>query len=265
MQIVTIHKSKGIEYPLVFLPYIWSSRKTTDKGIIKFHDEHKHLLHVDLGSEQREESIRLAERERLAEDLRLLYVALTRAQQRCYFSWGLFNGAADSAMAWLLHQSESAAGSPECIMEQLDNEKIKSALLSLNETSGFEGNSNTGVRLLVTELPDDAVSFKQSEDTAEPPQALQFTGKVEQSWQLTSFSGLSSHLKHDYRIDLPDFDSLDMPAVAEQVQDATPSRFTFPRGARAGECLHTILEELDFPRADPEQLDAVVERKLDQF
>jgi len=265
VQIVTIHKSKGMEYPLVFLPYIWSSKKTTDKGIIKFHDEHKHLLHVDLGSEQREESIRLAERERLAEDLRLLYVALTRAQQRCYFSWGLFNGAADSAMAWLLHQSESAAGSPECIMEQLDNENIKSALLSLNETSGFEGNSSTGVRLLVTELPHDAVSFKQSEDTAEPPQALQFTGKVEQSWQLTSFSGLSSHLKHDYRIDLPDFDSLDMPAPAEQVQDATPSRFTFPRGARAGECLHTILEELDFQRADPEQLDAVVERKLDQF
>ena len=264
VQIVTIHKSKGMEYPLVFLPYIWSSRKTTDKGIIKFHDEHDHQLHADLGSDQREEHIQLAERERLAEDLRLLYVALTRAQQRCYFSWGQFNGAADSAMAWLLHQSQSVAGLPECNMAQLDNAQIKSALLSLNETRGSE-ESNSGIELLVTELPENTVKFSEADDVSTLPQALQFTGRVEQSWQMTSFSGLSGSMKHEYRIDLPDFDMLVVLESEVQPQSAEASRFTFPRGARAGECLHSILEDLDFTRVVAEELEAMVARKLEHF
>jgi len=266
VQIVTIHKSKGMEYPLVFLPFIWSSRKTTDKGVIKFHHEHKHQLHADLGSAKRDEHIQLAERERLAEDLRLLYVALTRAQQRCYFSWGQFNGAAESAMAWLLHQSLHEAGTmPECVMAKLESAEIHSALLSLNTISESEDESSSGVRLLVTGLPGEAVSFKGSDDPAEPPQALRFTGKVEQSWQLTSFSGLASYLKHERRIDLPDFDTLDMPQSEGQPQSAALSRFTFPRGARAGECLHSILEDLDFTQVVGEELEAVVARKLEHF
>ena len=266
VQIVTIHKSKGMEYPLVFLPFIWSSRKTIDKGVIKFHDGHNHQLYADLGSEQREAHIQLAERERLAEDLRLLYVALTRAQQRCYFSWGMFNGAADSAMAWLLHQSTTAAGEPpECMMARLDNDDIQSALLSLNEESESGGENSDGVRLLVTSLPEDDVSFKENGDAAELPQALKFTGKVEQSWQLTSFSGLTGSMKHEYRIDVPDFDMLVIPEDEVQRQPALLSRFSFPRGARAGECLHSILEELDFTQVVAPELEDMVARKLDHF
>lgn len=265
VQIVTIHKSKGMEYPLVFLPFVWSSRKTADKGIIKFHHEHNHQLHADLGSDQREKNLQLAERERLAEDLRLLYVALTRAQQRCYFSWGKFYGAAESAMAWLLHQSKPEAGPPECIMEELDSDSIRSALNSLNIHGQILDQDDSGMRLLVTELPADAVTSQDSEDVLEKPQALAFSGRAEQNWQLTSFSGLSSRLKHDYRIDLPDFDPQDTPESEAQREPDALSRFTFPRGARAGECLHCILEELDFPKAGAEQIDAVVARKLDQF
>ena len=262
VQIVTIHKSKGMEYPLVFLPYIWSSRKTTDKGVIKFHDEHEHRLHLDLGSEQREESIRLAERERLAEDLRLLYVALTRAQQRCYFSWGQFNGAAESAMAWLLHQSTSTDGSTQCIMAQLDNEGIRSALQSLNDA---DENSAAGARLLVTTLPQESVAFQQGDAAPKKSQALRFTGKIEQSWRMTSFSGLTGGMKHDYRIDIPDFDPQDAQADEVQPQPAMASRFSFPRGALAGECLHSILEELDFTQAIGESAAQMIARKLEHF
>ncbi|MEA3301786.1 MAG: exodeoxyribonuclease V subunit beta, partial [Pseudomonadota bacterium] len=206
VQIVTIHKSKGMEYPLVFLPFVWSSRRTKDEGIIKFHDAENHQLHADLGSEQRDEHMQLAERERLAEDLRLLYVALTRAQQRCYFSWGQFNGAADSAMAWLLHQSSSADGSTQCNMEDLDNESIRLALQSLNNA---EENSAAEARLLITTLPQEPVVFQQDDHVVERSQASRFTGRVEQNWQMTSFSGLTSGMKHDYRIDIPDFDPQD--------------------------------------------------------
>ncbi len=262
VQIVTIHKSKGMEYPLVFLPFIWSSRRTKDEGIIKFHHEESHLLHADLGSEQRQEHMQLAEQERLAEDLRLLYVALTRAQQRCYFSWGQFNGAADSAMAWLLHQSKFVDGSIQCNMEQLENENIRLALQSLNDS---DENSAAGAYLQVTTLPQEPVIFQQDDHLVEQSQASRFSGKIEQSWQMTSFSGLTGGMKHDYRIDIPDFDSLDVQSDEVQPQPAVASRFSFPRGALAGECLHCILEELDFTQAIGDSAGEMIARKLEHF
>ncbi len=70
VQIVTIHKSKGLEYPLVWLPFIARFRKQ-DQAF--YHDRETFAAVLDLG--QDESSLELAEAERLAEDLRLLYVA----------------------------------------------------------------------------------------------------------------------------------------------------------------------------------------------
>jgi exodeoxyribonuclease V beta subunit len=78
VQIVTIHKSKGLEYPLVWLPFIARFRKQ-DQAF--YHDRDSFAAVLDLG--QDEGSLELAEAERLAEDLRLLYVALTRAVWHC--------------------------------------------------------------------------------------------------------------------------------------------------------------------------------------
>lgn len=80
IQIVTIHKSKGLEYPLVFLPFIASFREP--KGdYYRFHDQDQNLC-IDL--DKADDSKAAANAERLQEDLRLLYVALTRAQYACW-------------------------------------------------------------------------------------------------------------------------------------------------------------------------------------
>lgn len=78
VQVVTIHKSKGLEYPLVWLPFIANFRQQ-DNGL--YHDRHTFTSLLDLSND--EESLSLAEEERLAEDLRLLYVALTRSVWHC--------------------------------------------------------------------------------------------------------------------------------------------------------------------------------------
>ncbi|MBQ1071510.1 hypothetical protein KBX39_32775, partial [Micromonospora sp. D75] len=78
VQIVTIHKSKGLEYSLVWLPFIARFRKQ-DQAF--YHDRDSFAAVLDLG--EGENSLELAEAERLAEDLRLLYVALTRAVWHC--------------------------------------------------------------------------------------------------------------------------------------------------------------------------------------
>lgn len=78
VQIVTIHKSKGLEYPLVWLPFITNFR-VQDQAF--YHDRQSFEAMLDLS--EAKESVELAEAERLAEDLRLLYVALTRSVWHC--------------------------------------------------------------------------------------------------------------------------------------------------------------------------------------
>ena len=77
MQVVTIHKSKGLQYPLVLLPFISGFRPTEQA---KYH--HDAALWLDLSHSA--EALERADKERLAEDLRLLYVALTRG---IYCTW----------------------------------------------------------------------------------------------------------------------------------------------------------------------------------
>ena len=82
VKVVTIHKSKGLEYPLVYLPFICISKPVDGSRLpLAWHDPEGHA-HLTLTPSQ--EQIERADDERLAEDLRLLYVALTRAQHACW-------------------------------------------------------------------------------------------------------------------------------------------------------------------------------------
>ncbi|WP_130931940.1 exodeoxyribonuclease V subunit beta [Pseudomonas sp. Sample_24] len=82
VKVVTIHKSKGLEYPLVFLPFICSA-KPVDGSRLPLH-YHDATGKAQITLNPTPELIALADQERLAEDLRLLYVALTRAQHACW-------------------------------------------------------------------------------------------------------------------------------------------------------------------------------------
>jgi exodeoxyribonuclease V beta subunit len=82
VKVVTIHKSKGLEYPLVFIPFACHYRPITTKDTaVKYHGPEGDCIRV-LAPE--EDHAQRADFERLAEDLRLLYVALTRARHACW-------------------------------------------------------------------------------------------------------------------------------------------------------------------------------------
>ena len=82
VKVVTIHKSKGLEYPLVFLPFICSAKPVDGSRLpLHFHDA---AGNAQVSLKPTPELIAQADDERLAEDLRLLYVALTRAQHACW-------------------------------------------------------------------------------------------------------------------------------------------------------------------------------------
>ena len=79
VQIVTIHKSKGLEYDLVFLPFVVSYREATEG---KYHDSSSGQTLLDITGDK--QVLAQADKERLAEDLRLIYVALTRSVYGCF-------------------------------------------------------------------------------------------------------------------------------------------------------------------------------------
>ena len=86
VQVITIHKSKGLEYPLVYLPFIGNYRAIDGKSVqFKFHEGTQQIVELDTSSET---ARMLADQERLQEDMRLLYVALTRPVYTCWLGLG---------------------------------------------------------------------------------------------------------------------------------------------------------------------------------
>jgi len=252
VKIVTIHKSKGMEYPVVFLPFLWAARPCSRKRPLAFHrPEQPEQLCLDLGS-GKDEHFALAEKERLAEDLRLLYVAVTRARACCFFCWGRVSKMEDSALCYLLHD-----GLPD------DAEQLLTDLVDrLDKESGM---------LALKSFPDRFLSPKLSNtDTEARLVSPVFKGQIDTRWQLTSYSGLtaslhggSSAISSTSGPERPDYDEK---ADRGGAKETSPSEslpldaFSFPKGAVAGTCLHAILEKIHF--TDPTDHGSVISTEL---
>ena len=100
VKVVTVHKSKGLEYPLVFLPFATAFRaaKATDLPL-QWHDAQGRLV-VALQAD--DDALARVDRERLGEDLRKLYVALTRARHATWIGVAPLAGVERSALGYLL-------------------------------------------------------------------------------------------------------------------------------------------------------------------
>ncbi len=256
VQVVTIHKSKGLEYALVFCPFLWSGglRMQQADTLAFHHPDQDDAALLDLGSTALEASRGYASREEMAENLRLLYVALTRARHGCYLAWGAIHDLGTSPLAWLLHQPASAAG--PLTLEALEaHVKGRSAADLRGDLARCAAQSQGSI--VLAPLPTHAGEPYQPATLAAPTYAARaFPGPWRRPWGVTSFSALAAGMHA--AVDLPDYDALTRPRVSEPATLDVQSIFTLPRGVRAGRCFHAILERLDFTVDDRKALESLV-------
>ena len=264
VQIVTIHKSKGLQYPVVFCPFAWDAgvRRVQAGFPYSFHDPEQAFQPVlELGSPRWEEDLAYLRREEMAENLRLLYVALTRAQYRCYLYWGNVNGAGRSALAWLLHPPPDPAAADaldrlEPAFKKLEEEDLLRRVGQLAEDAA--GGIQVE-RCAEADLPANQYQApEQNTISEETLRARVLTRTLTRTRRVTSFSALTPHRA---ATEMPDYDATSESA-AQTFDPDLRNIAGFPRGTRAGSCLHAIFERLDFTAIDAETLHHLVREQL---
>ncbi|MBL0514497.1 exodeoxyribonuclease V subunit beta [Aeromonas media] len=251
VQIVTIHKSKGLEYPLVFLPFICSHR-TAETPLYHEADEGGNRTILDLTGA--EGSLAEADKERLAEDLRLLYVALTRG---VYATWlGLAPVRSGNGKSEKTELHQTAIG---YLLQKGEEGDATTLATALTELAQALPGVVVGEPSLTRPAP-----LPQEEEQLGEPQVRHFTGRLERDWWISSYSGLAAQGNGHGKGVLanPGFDdevvteaaSAALLAEPGEVAAPQPSIFTFPKGARPGTLLHSLFETIDFQSAAGEPL-----------
>ena len=225
VKIVTMHGVKGLEFPVVFCPVLWgrSARLKHEKQCVRFHDQENRQV-ADLGSSSFEERRSSALQEELAEELRLLYVAVTRGSCRTYVCWadvkahGWAMSSRDSALSWAL----SLTG---CENIDAQNEQIQT--LCDGEAVAF--------RLLPAEASYGA-SFEEEYIEPETFSCRQFNRfPLVADWLMSSYSALAGSVHH----------STAVPEPRQQNEKLIPIH-TLPFGAAFGNVVHGVLEDYSF-------------------
>jgi exodeoxyribonuclease V beta subunit len=247
VRLVTIHASKGLQYPIVFCPFLWDGKAddalqdaaalAEDSRLASAHDQDGQAV-LDFGSPRQALRHAQARRERLSERLRLLYVALTRAEAQLVIGWGEVSQAEFSSLGWLLAGGQQATRTAE---------QWRQALAELIETGeGMAWLAPADGRATLPAQPAPAIAV------ATLPRKLHW------QWQMSSFSSLTAGL-HDEK---PDHDAAPIVPLEAPPIERYDAIASFPAGPRAGVMLHSLFEEWAFDRVDAAALREHAHAKL---
>lgn len=234
VKVVTIHKSKGLQYPMVMLPFVCRVQEPPKGSMQTWHDDQGQVwldLQPDAEAQDR------AERERLQEDLRLLYVALTRAEYACWLGVACVIDGRNRAP--LLHRS--ALGHVLSGGEPITYDNLSSRLTALQDESPH-------IQVHFAEAVASTRMLQTQRRTDTSRRALVYTLPPPTPWWIASYSALTHDAGETVRQMVPDTAAQDVLAETsrETVEwTAAEENFgmhAFPRGSEPGTFLHDLLE-----------------------
>ena len=228
VKVITVHKSKGLEYPLVFLPFGTAYRSQSEKqAFVRYHDDHGKLVTV---FDPNADDVARADQERLGEDIRKLYVALTRARFATWVGAAALENWQQSGLGYLI------AGNADS--------QISDCLGKLAEGR---------TEIAITPLP----NASETRYTEQAPEALgpalKSTRAAREDWWIASYSSIEytgmagTGIRFTGEVEDAQTQNL-LEESAQEEGEETPevpdhrNHHNFPKGAGPGTFLHELLE-----------------------
>jgi exodeoxyribonuclease V beta subunit len=271
--IMTVFKSKGLEFPYVYAPFMWSRSATAKprQAVLQYHavpatgSAHNRLvldLRGDLaaaGDPGSAPALALHQDELLGEQLRMLYVAVTRAIRRTTLVCGNIGKDQRHALHYLLTQSQ-APQAP--IVSSLPRTFTAEALAKWQPADGSEPAAVCvdPVKSAPIDPPPATAGAAVGAATADLAGPRRLPRRVTRNWHMLSFSALSDHGAHQAvytEADARDWDAESGRPPPDGAGAAEVDLFAFPGGTRTGNCWHAIFEHLDFTAGADVQRTAV--------
>ena len=274
VNIITIHKSKGLQFKIVICPYLW--QKPPDRKSHLWKDNQNLLISKKYKWNKKYSSYQdFIRKESLNEAERLAYVAFTRAKKQLIVLWANAAGQEGNPLSGFLFGSESI------------NLKIEDHTKEMMENSFMKRELKVDIQ--------DIKTIETNKTWSQPKSEVKLslgaipTHQFENSWGRYSFSKWITHkndeliLKdlsdelnedHEFKGEIEDisFQEIDHLLVEkdksiDRLEDQTWSKESpigeFPKGPIAGTCLHKILERIDFNDIENQlKVSTIIEEEL---
>jgi exodeoxyribonuclease V beta subunit len=244
VQIVTVHGSKGLQYPVTYLPFAYQTFEFPTE-VALYHDGATRTLDVSGAGPGWDEHLARHRAEEGGEELRDLYVALTRAQSQVVAWWAPTANTRIGGLHRLLFGRQP--GTPEVpdAVDVRDDEYAARVLELLEQMGGPAAEMSEVAETAAPERPGPAAALA----------ARRFDREVDADWRRTSYSGLirieETHAEVGSEPEITPLE--DEPAVAEPAVAEPPSGVppvpspmaALPAGAAFGSLVHAVLEHAD--------------------
>ena len=268
VQVLTIHRSKGLEFPIVYFPYLWDVPQMPRRPVpVAFHDpDDDDRRKIDVGLQGRDYSVhrKLHEAEQRGEDLRLAYVALTRARHQAVVWWAPTFQSRESSLGRLLFANDGSGDVQDQLDQPPDDDDAIARLQSL--AAGVSGCIS-----VERARPRGPAYWSPPLDGGGTLDVSSFDRRLDWGWRRTSYSDITAGA-HEARVG----SEPEEPVPADEPDDAAPAvavaapgdlllavpspLAAMPVGAQVGTFVHGVFEAVDFAAPD---LDAELAARAD--
>ncbi|GIG28988.1 UvrD-helicase domain-containing protein [Cellulomonas marina] len=123
VQVITVHAAKGLQFPVVLVPYLWDRWTPDNPETLTLHRDDARVLHVGgKGSPGYDEARAAAAEDESGEGLRLAYVAMTRAASQLVLWWAPSRNSGRAPLTRLLLGGRDADGRPADLVRAMTDD-----------------------------------------------------------------------------------------------------------------------------------------------